>query len=259
MDSARQDRLFANLGALAGALVNGVDVADVADRVMAGCLDLLSVSSAGLLLEDQRGTLAILACSSEDTRELELLELQSREGPCYAAFRTGREVLVDDVATTQGRWPVFAPPAHAQGIVMMAAFPLLVGDRAIGGLNLARKTVMPLSARELQLARLLASVATIGVVHHRRVRDRELLAQQLQTALESRVCIEQAKGIIAARAGVSMGAAFDMLRAAARASRRPLADLAGDLVAGRASAARFARGAPTPGGKLDAARAERHT
>ena len=84
------------------------------------------------------------------------------------------------------------------------------------------------------MGRALTSVATIGIINHRLLRRRELVAEQLQSALNSRVIIEQAKGVIAERSGVSMGAAFDLLRAEARATRRPLGYTARDVTAGTA-------------------------
>lgn len=254
MDGARQDRLFAHLAAIADDLVSGLDVADLADRVMHGCLDLLAVTSAGLLLDDHQGTLGVLACSSDDHKALELLELQHHEGPCYKAFFTGDEVLVDDVDAMEEEWPAFVPAARALGITTAAAVPLLLAGQSIGALNLFRTEARAFSRRDLQLARLLCSVATVGIVHDRRQRDHDQLTRQLQSALESRVCIEQAKGVIAARAGVNVTAAFEMLRSAARASQRPLTELAADIVAGRLPATRLIRptapnsGRPTLGG-----------
>lgn len=252
MDSVRQDRLFAHLAAIADDLVSGLDVADLADRVLRSCVDLLEVRCAGLMLDDHQGTLGVLACSSDDAKELELLELQSREGPCYRAFSTGREVLVDDIGAMTDEWPAFAPAARAQGIVAAAGIPLLLAGRTIGALNIFRASTNRFSRRDLQLARLLCSTTTIGIIHHRRLRDQEELSQQLRNALDSRVAIEQAKGVIAARAGVSVTAAFEMLRSAARASQRPLTDLAADIVAGRLPAARlFRRPSPEEGEDSD--------
>ncbi|MGN6752898.1 MAG: GAF and ANTAR domain-containing protein [Intrasporangium sp.] len=249
MDSARQDRLFAHLAAIADDLVSGLDVADLADRVMHGCLDLLDAASAGLVLDDHEGTLGVLACSSDDAKALELLELQSREGPCYKAFFTGDEILVDDMDAMEQEWPAFVPAARSLGITTAAAVPLLLAGETIGALNLFRTEARSFSRRDLQLARLLCSVATVGIVHDRRQRDHDQLTRQLQSALESRVCIEQAKGVIAARAGVNVTAAFEMLRSAARASQRPLTELAADIVAGRLPATRLIRRAGSNGGR----------
>ncbi|HET8594788.1 MAG TPA: GAF and ANTAR domain-containing protein [Intrasporangium sp.] len=264
MDSGRQDRLFGHLAAIADDLVNGLDVADLADRVMHGCVDLLDVSAAGLLLDDHHGTLGVLACSSDDARTLELLELQNHEGPSYRAFSVGHEVVVDDLDTMEEEWPRFVAAARSAGIVRAAGIPLLLSGRPIGALNLFRTASKHFSSRDLQLARLMCSVATVGIVHDRKQRDHDQLTQQLQNALESRVYIEQAKGVIAARTGVSVTAAFEMLRSAARASHRPLAELAADIIAGRLPAGRLIRRAGEGGGgatrgDTDAPRAERHT
>lgn len=233
MDSARQDLLFENLAALADHLVSGLDISDLAHEVMRSYLELLEVQSAGILLDDQKGSLKVLASSSDDAAALELLELQSTEGPCYQAFATGEEVVVADLQTMRDDWPTFVPAARAQGILSAAGLPLALRGRTVGAVNLFGATVGGPTSRDLQVARLLASIATVGILNHRMHEDQQQLARQLQTALDSRVSIEQAKGVIAARAGVSMGQAFELLRSTARAAQRPLTDVAAEIVDGR--------------------------
>lgn len=239
MDGARQDLLFEKLASLADHLVSGMDIADLADETMRSCLELLDVSAAGILLEDERGMLKVLASSSDEALALELLEVQSREGPCLLAFTTGAEVVIPDLNTMQHDWPTFVQAARAEGIVSAAGLPLMLRGHKIGAVNLFSTAPTGFSRRDLQLARLLASVATVGILNQRVLQDREVLARQLQIALDSRVPIEQAKGIIAARAGVSVGAAFEMLRSAARASQRPITEIARDIVGDRTSAVRL--------------------
>lgn len=233
MDGTGQELLFAHFTTVCNGLANGVDIADLADQLMRGCVDLLDVSAAGILLDDARGAMGVLACSGGDAKELELLELQSSEGPCYEAFSTGEEVVLDDIEVMAEAWPVFLPAARAQGVRAAAGIPLTVGGHTVGALNLFRTSSAPFVERDLQLARLLCSAASIGIMHQRRLQDEHELRAQLQTALDSRVIIEQAKGIVATRAGVGVTTAFDFLRSAARAARRSLAEIAAEVVSGQ--------------------------
>lgn len=231
--SSSANPVYGALVDLADTLMAGFDVVDLADRLVASCLDLLDVSAVGILLDDQRGSLRVLASSNEEAMLLELYELQNSEGPCLTAFRTGQVVTVEDLAAAAQDWPLFAPCAISRGVVGAYAIPLSLRERTIGALNLFRDTPGALAAEDLQLAQVLARIATIGILSHRELRRQELLAEQLQNALNSRIVIEQAKGVIAERASVSMSEAFDRLRKAARSGQRTLISVAEDVASGR--------------------------
>jgi transcriptional regulator with GAF, ATPase, and Fis domain len=228
-------RLLGCMVRLADTLVSGFDVVDLADDLVHGCLEFLPVDAAGILLDDQRGTLRVLASSNEETRVLEMLELQSHEGPCFEAFSSGQVVRIARLAEHSDRWPVFVSEATDQGIRSAYALPLRLHERTIGALNLFCNHDEPLSEGEVDVGRAMASMATLGILNHWSVRRHEVLAEQLQTALDSRVVIEQAKGVIAERSSVDMAAAFNLLRSAARAGRRPLSELAAEVATGRMS------------------------
>ena len=225
------NELLSSLVYLADTLVSGFDVVDLADRLVQTCLQLPDVSAAGIMLDDQRGSLRVLASSSERTRLLELLELQNEQGPCLDAFTQRKTVMATELQTNTN-WPMFTAAATAQGINATVALPMRLRERVVGVANLFSKTPTGMSAADLRIAQALTSMATIGILTHRTLRRQEVLAQQLQTALNSRIVIEQAKGVIAERAGVNMGVAFDLLRSAARASRRPLSEVAADVAQG---------------------------
>ena len=219
-------KLFASLIYLADSLVSDFDVVDLADRLVQTCLSQLEVSAAGILLADQRGSLRVLAASSEETRLLEVLEIQGNGGPCLEAFTSGRVVSVDDLQQARGHWPKFTPAAQKLGITGTYAIPMRLRDQVIGALNLFCKDGAVLTERNLRMAGTLANMAAIGIITHRHSREVELLAEQLQGALNSRITIEQAKGVIAEQESVDMNAAFAILRDASRASRRPLTEVA---------------------------------
>ena len=100
---------------LADTLVDDYDVVDLLDQLVAACVDLLGATAAGLLLDDQKGNLAVVASSSEETRLLEIYQLQSNEGPCLDCVRTRTAVVSDRLADDRDRWPLFVPAALEGG------------------------------------------------------------------------------------------------------------------------------------------------
>lgn len=225
------DQLFASLIYLADTLITGFDVIDLADRLMTTCQDLLGAEAAGITLESPQGELYVLASTSEEMRLLELIEI-AHSGPCLSAFQTGEIVRADDLKIDGEQWPEFATKALEEGYRSAYAFPMRLRDHIIGALNLFSRAPAALSERDQQVAQVLASMATIGLINHRAIRRQELLAEQLQSALDSRIAIEQAKGVIAEYAGVDMIAAFNLLRTAARSWRRPLGEVAAAIARG---------------------------
>lgn len=217
---------------MADTLVADFDVIEFLHVLTERCVQLLDVSAAGLLLIDQRGTLQIVAASSERTRLLELFQLQTDQGPCLDCFRTGQPVSVADVAAASGRWPRFAAASAEVGFGAVHAMPMRLRQEIIGAVNLFDVSAGALDDDKLRIGQALADVATIGLLQERAIRRRETLAEQLQTALNSRVTIEQAKGVLAERLRVDMDEAFSLLRQAARSGNRRLSELALGVVNG---------------------------
>ena len=216
---------------MADTLVDDFDVIEFLHGLTERCVQLLGVSAAGLLLSDQRDTLQIVAASSERTRLLELFQLQADEGPCVDCFRTGQPVSVTDLPSA-GRWPRFSAAAAEVGFAAVHALPMRLRTEVIGALNLFDTNPGALEDGKLRVGQALADVATIGLLQHRAIRRRDALTEQLQTALNSRVLIEQAKGILAERLHLDMAEAFAMLRISARNHNRRLSDLARAIVDG---------------------------
>ncbi len=223
---AREQALAETFVMLADTLVEDYDIVDLLDRLAAACVRLLGVSAAGLLLNDQQGHLAVVASSSEETRLLEIFQLQNDQGPCLECVRTGAAVVSADLDADRVRWPLFASFAIAAGFRSVVALPLRLREQTIGGLNLFDGRAVPVPEDDQRLAQALADVATIGILQQRSVHRSTMLAEHLQRALNSRVVIEQAKGVLAERNGVSMAAAFDSLRRYARDHNIKLTELA---------------------------------
>ncbi len=225
--------LFATLIELADTTTTGFDLVNMSDRLVGACVEVLGVAAAGIMLADQRQSLRVFASSNEETRILELLELQNNDGPCLEAFNTGVSIDGVDLSRLTKRWPHFAAAAVAAGFNTAHAVPMRLRNQTIGALNLFQVGIEPLSARNVNVARVLADMAAIGIINHWSLRQQEVLAQQLESAINTRAIIEQAKGVEAERQGISPGEAFEYLRAAARSSKRPIAEVAIETVTGR--------------------------
>jgi GAF domain-containing protein len=216
---------------MADTLVDDFDVIDFLQVLTERCVQLLDVSAAGLLVTDGRDTLQLVAASSERTRLLELFQLQTDQGPCVDCFGTGQPVSVADLPSA-GRWPRFTAAAAEVGFAAVHALPMRLRDEVIGALNFFDTDPGALDEGKLRIGQALADVATIGLLQHRAIRRRDIITEQLQTALNSRILIEQAKGVLAERLHLDMANAFTMLRNGARSNNRLLSELAQDIVDG---------------------------
>jgi GAF domain-containing protein len=217
---------------LTDTMVADFDVIDFLHVLTDRSVQLLDVSAAGLLLADPRGELRVVAASSDAARLLELFQIQSDQGPCLDCFRSGRPVTAADLGAEAPRWPRFAPAARKAGFAAVQALPMRLRDQVIGALNLFRVTPGAFDAADVRVGQALADVATISLLHERSMRRSDTLNEQLQTALNSRVIIEQAKGKLAERFGLDMGQAFNLLRDHARARNLRLSDLARSFIDG---------------------------
>ncbi|MEO8692204.1 MAG: GAF domain-containing protein [Acidimicrobiales bacterium] len=222
---------------LTDALVDEFDVVDLLSRLTDGCVEVLDVTAAGLLLVDPAGELRVVASSSEAMHTLELFELHSAEGPCFECFHTGKAITNAQLATTDQPWAKFGPRAIASGFVSVTALPLRLRGQTIGALGLFRSDARVLSERDLIAAQAFADVATIPILKHRAVDEAHTLNDQLAAELNSAIIIEQAKGVVAERTGVDIVNAFNKLRGHALSHKAGLSDLAAHVVAGTVSAA----------------------
>jgi len=217
---------------LADTLVADYDVIELAQQLIDNSMMLLPIAAAGIVLADIQGEMRVFASSSEQTRLLELLQLEADVGPCLLAYRTGKAVLVDDLNVDPQRWPAFAQQAAEYNYRSVSALPLRLRDERVGALNLFRAEAGALSSADVAIGQALADVAAIGILHQRIVTHSDVVNQQLQSALNTRVIIEQAKGVIAERGSLDMDGAFGLLRSYARRTQQRLADLARAVVEG---------------------------
>jgi transcriptional regulator with GAF, ATPase, and Fis domain len=233
----REQQLAGAFVELADTLVDDFDLIGFLHRLTQLCVDLLEVMAVGILLTDQTGHLQPVAASSEQARLLELFQLQSEEGPCLECFATGEAIVISDLATSaEGRrWPMFADKALAAGFTGLVALPMRLRHQRIGAMNLFtagphEESSAGVDVSPWAVAQAFADVATIGILGERTAREHHLLAHQLQTALNSRVIIEQAKGMLAERGHISVDHAFNQMRDFARHSNRKLVSVAQSVI-----------------------------
>jgi GAF domain-containing protein len=224
---------------IADTLVAEFDVIEFLQLVTLRTTEIVPSTAAGLLLADPQGRLQFMAASDENTELLELFQVQHREGPCLDCFRTGEPVVNADLAEADYRWPRFAPRAVSAGYRSVHAIPLRLRDNTVGALNLFDGHVGRLQPDEVHLVQALADVATIGLLQERSIRRAEVLTEQLQAALNSRIVIEQAKGAVAQTHRITVDEAFGLMRGYARRNRRRLSEVAQGLVDDPASIRRL--------------------
>ena len=215
---------------LTDALVGEYDAADLLRHLVDQCVVLLDATAAGLLLADPHGRLQVIASTSEESHLVEVLQHQTGVGPCVDAYRTGTVVTLSDIASDGDRYPDFQAAAMSQGFKSVHAIPMRFRPKTIGALNLFRNVHGALSDEDAVIGQALADVATIILLHERTARKNATVNAQLQQALNSRVFIEQAKGVIAARNNINMDEAFTRLRAHARSRQEPMHRSAADVI-----------------------------
>jgi GAF domain-containing protein len=210
--------------------VRGFDIVDFLSSLARRCVELFETVEAGLMVAESSGTVQVVASSSHQMHLLELFEVQQDQGPCLDCYRTGTAVVSTDLAVESARWPTFAPEALAAGFSSVHALPMRLRDEVIGSLNLLVRPAGGLDATDLTAAQALADVATISILQHRAAEEARLLAEQLQYALNSRVTIEQAKGVLSERSGLDPDIAFESLRKYSRNNNARLVDVAEGVV-----------------------------
>lgn len=234
MNEHHEQRLARVFVELADTLVDDFDMLEFLSMLVERCVELLDVAAAGVVLSDYKGGLRMAAASSEQARLVELFAVQADDGPCLDCVRTGLPVYSADLAADELRWPRFAPAAVAAGFAATHAVPMRLRRNVIGALNLFRVEPDGVDESSVQLGQALADVATIGMLQQRAIDDNTVLVEQLQTALNSRIVIEQAKGVLSAHGSVDMDKAFAALRGYARSHNLRLSELAFTVANGTA-------------------------
>lgn len=231
-DQAPDDKKLAT--DLATALVDvsqmatqGASVVNVFSVLSSQCVQLLPVSAAGILLVDGDNSLHVIGSSSHAATLLDLFQVQNNEGPCRDCCVNHETVFSENIATDT-RWPNFSTLAVEADFVSVYALPLQAQGVVVGALNLFSQA--PLSTNQLSTARSLADAATLAFLQADMLQDRLLVARKLRVALEGRNVIEQAKGVLSERHGISMMEAFWSLRDASNQRNLDIVEIAASVV-----------------------------
>jgi GAF domain-containing protein len=227
---SREARLNAAFVSLADTLTAQYDVLELLHTLVTECTEILDAQAGGLLLADSSGQLQVVASTSERAELVEVLQLAAGEGPCVECFTTGKAVSVPDIQADTQRWAVFRLAALEQGFLAVHATPLRLRGEIIGSMNLFLTSVGELKSQDAAVAQALADVATIGILQERIVAESHVVTEQLQRALDSRVLIEQAKGVLSQSTGLLMDEAFSVLRVHARENNLTLRGVAEGVV-----------------------------
>jgi transcriptional regulator with GAF, ATPase, and Fis domain len=222
---AHAARLTETFVELADTLVDDFDLIEFLYTLVHRCVELVDVSAVGLMIGDGRGRLQVMASSTEETRLLELFQLQNGEGPCLQCFRTGQPVEDPDLVLAADRWPLFAPEAVRAGFRTVHALPMRLRTQTIGALNLFHVRADALADADIRIAQALVDIATIGLIQLDLGRRRDVLLDQLETALDLRIAVEQAKGMVAQILGITPTDAFGVLRRYAAEHHHRLTEL----------------------------------
>ena len=199
-------------------------------RIVSATHELFAVDGAGLMLIDPDQLLRNVADSDERVGHLEELQIEHGEGPCVDAFEEKELIHAADL-TAEARWPKFSPAAVERGLRSVLASPIPYNQTAIGVVVVFSTKVHPWSPEgELALVAF-TDLAALTIANTMQSEQRGELATQLQRALDARVLIEQAKGALVARDGVTAKEAFEQMRRRARAERRRVVEVAGEIMA----------------------------
>lgn len=210
-DNPRETRVLSAVVSLVDRLLYDFDVVDLLTDLTERCADLLDVASAGFLLADPRERLHLLAATSEQTREVELFQLQAEQGPCVECYRTGEPVLVPDVRTEIERWPQFVPTALEAGFEAVHAVPMRAAGAVLGALGLFDTRPKELTEADRLVGQTLAHIACVAVLQEHPP-TRETVLPPLRSALAGRIQVEQAKGFLSEMLGVPVADAFGLMR-----------------------------------------------
>jgi GAF domain-containing protein len=221
-----QDQIAVALSEITAGLADGQDADSVLRMITSACTRLLAASATGVMLVDPRGGIRVVSASDEQARFVELLQTHADEGPCVECIRGDAAVSSTDLAAEPDRWPVFGPAAVRAGYRSIHAIPMRLDGRAVGGLNVLYTRAAPWAAWQEQLGRVLADLAVLGLSQEGDVRRVDRLAERTLTALNDRVQLAHATGMVAGALAVDTDLARQAILAHARALGRPVREVA---------------------------------
>jgi len=212
------------------------DDARLLTALCAHAATVVGAASCAVALADDRHQLCEVLASDDEARALVRLQVQHAEGPCIDAFRGGHVVTTDDLSRQTDRWPALTQPARRRQVRRVLAVPMRSGPHLLGALQVMCPAQGTFTPSDVLAVEALTDVVADSLLRERLMGDTLATVDQLQHALRSRIVIEQAKGMLAERTGVSLEAAFEQLRRFARNNHRRLHDVCRDVIDGRLDA-----------------------
>lgn len=211
------DTLLDSLERFAAALTSGYGIGDVLHNLTFEMAQVLDLTGAGVTLVHD-GQQRFVTAAVEAIADLERVQENWQEGPCIDAVASAAPVTVPDIAAPDAaeRWLDYTVAAKSAGIQAVAGIPMLAEEKAIGAINLYDSHTRNWSAEDLRVAAIFASIATGYLTHASAAQQQQRTAEQLQQALNTRLIIEQAKGVLAAKQQTTVDDAFAALRSYAR-------------------------------------------
>ncbi|MCP2032512.1 GAF domain-containing protein [Okibacterium sp. HSC-33S16] len=227
---SREQKVSTAFVSMTDALMSEYDVIDLLSTLLHSSAEVLGMEAGGILLADPTGDLELVASTSEEAEIVETIIVAAGEGPCIECFETAAHVAITDIDTVADKWPKFHSSAKEQGFRSTFAVPMMLRDQVMGVMNLLSSQVHEVSEADGRIAQALADLAVLGILHERNFRSPYLVDEQLHLALDTRVLIEQAKGVLAQREDLTMTEAFDALRNYAHAEGTTLRRVAKETV-----------------------------
>ncbi|CAN5516668.1 hypothetical protein BH23ACT9_BH23ACT9_31030 [soil metagenome] len=229
-DADRELQIVDLVARLTAGLANDFDLFDTLTSMCEQLAGAIGIDACGILLAD--GECAeVAAVSGEDAKQVELIQIQRDDGPCIDALQRNQVTVVNDLHAVADRWPDFVKVCAVVGLSSVASFPLPGPEGPMGSLNTFRRNG-GFTREDIATCEAVARVVVTAITNARIFEDSRRQAEHLRHALESRVVIEQAKGIVSRDQRLRMPQAFDLLRTTARRRRVKLHTLAGDIVGG---------------------------
>ena len=223
------EELAEALSCLANTLASEYTMADVANSIVTHAPRILAIAGSGLSLASGP-QLRFAAASDEVMARVERSQAELQQGPCIDAHRNGTPMLVANLHSFLGRWPRFARLAISCDVVAAAGIPLRLSGSRLGAFNLYATAPRTWSEADVQIASVLADLASALLLNALARDGARRTIGQLREALDSRIVIEQAKGVLAAERGIPVDSAFELLRAHARRHHAALRSVADAVV-----------------------------
>lgn len=227
-----QDQIAVALSEITAGLADGRDADAVLRMVTSACTRLLAATATGVMLVDPRGGIQVVSASDERARFVELLQAHTDEGPCVQCIRNDSVVSSVDLTDEPDRWPVFGPAAVQAGYRSIHAIPMRLDGCAVGGLNVLYTRAAPWEAWQERLGRLLADLAVLGLSQEGDVRRVDRLAERTLTALNDRVQLAHAIGMVAGALAIDTERARTAIVDHARLHHSAVRDIARALTDG---------------------------